>query len=132
MPHPLEQRPERSKKEQLPLELLSRWPNVTDTEMLELVYGAPLAKAVDQSISGWLKEIRAQHPGNRQEAANHLAKVLRVSEQEVLSGEQDQNLTLRFFKVLSGLPEDKISKFYQLALQNKLPADYWKNLKIKV
>lgn len=101
-------------------------------EMLELVYGAPLAKTVDQSISGWLKEIRTQHPSMRGEAVNHLAKVLRVSEQDILSEEQDRNLTLRFFKVLSGLPEDKISKFYQLALQNKLPADYWKNLKIKV
>ena len=97
-------------------------------EMLELVYGAPLAKAVDQSISAWLKEIRAQHPSVRGEAISRIAKTLRVSEQDMASGKQDRNLSLRLFKVISGLPEEKLTEFYQHALKVRLPIDYWKQL----
>ena len=97
-------------------------------EMLELVYGAPLARAVDQSISAWLKEIRAQHPSVRGEAIIQIAKTLRVSEQDMVSGKRDRNLSLRLFKVISGLPEKKLTEFYQHALKGTLPMDYWKQL----
>ena len=91
-------------------------------EYFELMYGAPLARRVDDAIVDWIEDLkRESNKLNRR----HLERVL-----ELQTGDLDSKpeINLRLLKVISLLPKQDFAEFYQACLTKKIPSSFWKTL----
>lgn len=110
-------------------EQLRRYLHRPTVEFVEYLYGPPLAKTLDFSLLSWLDHVRALPSLQQEPILCDLADTLRVSKSNILDKDNDSNLLLRLFKVISMMDGNQIKNVYTAALNNSAPHQFEKHLK---
>ncbi len=91
-------------------------------EYFEMLYASPLARKVDDALSGWIEEIKNESNFNSRRS---LEGLLDLRKDDL---DSSPNILLRLLKVVSLLPRKDLADFYQYCLVKKIPSNFVKIL----